>query len=1075
MAIKVGKIFKRVFITLGVILVLFVAAAFAIPYFYKDRLLDEAKKFANTQVNATVDFDNDQVEISLLWTFPNFKFSIGDFSVTGKDEFEGKKLANIGNFNFELNLMDVINGDYIVKAIELNEADLYVKVLRNGKANYDIMIPSEEQADTSSSELAFSINEYAINKTNVIYDDETMEVYLDIKDFNHSGKGDFTTTQFDLETRTDIAAVTFAMGGINYLSKAKVGATLNARINTAEGTYELLDNSLEVNALELKADGKATMKEGSDDIGLDFKFSAPNTSFASVLSLVPAAYNSSFKDITTKGTFNFDGYAKGNYNSKKETLPQFAINLDVKDASFKYAELPLGVDDIRVDLKVKSTTSNLDNILVDINDFHFAIGDNPFDVKLKLRTPISDPDIDAKVDGIINLGQLAKAFPMEGVSELSGIVKANLEAKTRISYIDNSEYEKVKLKGMLGISYAKYVSTDLPVVDIKNIAVNFTSNEVDLQDVDVKIGKSDIKASGKLDNILTYFSREKIMTGAIKVKSKLLDLNEIMNAGGGSETATEEVVEDENLATKMSDTTTANASEKIFDQYDFVMAAEFDEIKYDVYDIKNLKTSGHFSPTRADLKNFEVLIGKVDVKANGTLENIYGYLFDEEIIKGVLNVQSNYMNLNQFMNESGAATEPEAAENEPEDMAEVESDLEPIQIPANIDFTLNAAAKELLYDTYKFKNALAQVHIHDQILDISSFTADGFGGKMALNGSYNTQNAAEPTFDLGYNVEQLNIQEIAKQVGLAKRFVPMLEAVYGKFNSDFKIKGVLDKNMYPKVSSLTSSGYFKTFDALVKGSPALNTLSDKLKMPDLSKINLSNTTNFFRIKDGQLEIDPATHQIAGMDVIFGGKHGLNNIMNYDLKMRVPRAMLNKDPIGQAANNAANTGLSALAGQASKLGIKVENSEFLNIGVDIGGTPQKPTFGINLLGAEGKAGESLGNQVTNKVKEEADKLKEEAEAKLNAEKDRIKAEAQAKIDEEKARIKAEADRIKAESEEKAKKLAQQAASDPKGALDSLKGALDNIKTGGLPNVPNPFGGKKDDKEDKKPFGIKNPFK
>ncbi len=1075
MALKVGKIVKKTLKVLGVFLLLFIAAAVAIPYFYKDEILDAGKKFANEQMNATLDFDNDKVSLSLLWTFPDFSFNIGDLTVTGQQEFEGKKLADIGNFNFTLNLMDVWNGNYTINSIELNEADLYVKVLRNGKANYDIMKPSdspttakEEPTTSESGDLKFELKRYAVTKTNVIFDDETSDIYVEIKNLNHSGDGKFTLTNYDLHTLTEIEELTVVMDRIKYFRKTNVEVTFNANINTSTGKYKLLDNSFRLNALVLKAEGEINQR-AAGAMKLDLKFSTPNTAFSSVLSMVPAAYIKDYEAVKTKGTFSFDAYVKGIYNSNTDAIPAFGLNLKINKGEFKYPDLPMAVEDINADISVNSASADLDKMALDVRKFHIKVGKNPFDAKLRLRTPLSDPDIDAKIDGTVNLGELAKAFPMEDVQKLSGIVKANLVAKTKLSYIDNSQYEKVDLKGFLSVANVDYFSKDYPKIKIKNIAMDFTPNAVDLKDFDLKIGKSDIKAVGKLDNILTYFSREKIMKGRLQVKSKLLDLNEI--AGTESSTTKESSPATENTATAMQDTTEATDEMPIFDQFDFEMTVNFDRIIYDVYDITNLKTVGNFTPAKANLSRFEMKIGKVDLQADGTVENVFGYLFDEEVLTGRLNLYSDYMNLNQFMSESGEATEPQAAKEVPADVSEVESDLEPMQIPGNIDLTFTAKFKRMIYDVYDLKNMYAEARVYKHILDISTLRADGFGGAMAMHGLYNTQNPEKPKFEFSYDVKKLDIQAIAKTVGLAKRFVPILESVYGKFNSNFKIEGDLDKNLYPDLSTLAVDGLLKTYDAIVKKSTSLNSLSQQLKIPEIKTLELTNTTNFFHIKDGKFIIDPASHKIKGMDIIFGGAHGLDNSMDYDIKMRVPRSLLNKTKAGQTANNLANTGLGALSGQASKLGIKIEQSEFVNLGIDVGGTVKKPKFGIKLLGAEGKKGETLGDQVSNTIKEEADKIAKDAKAKFDQEAARLKAEAEAKLT-------AEKERLRKEAEAKARKLAAQAAKDPASAVDSLKNTINNIGKGGLPNVKNPFGGGKDDKDkkgNKKPFGgIKNPF-
>ncbi len=187
---------------------------------------------------------------------------------------------------------------------------------------------------------------------------------------------------------------------------------------------------------------------------------------------------------------------------------------------------------------------------------------------------------------------------------------------------------------------------------------------------------------------------------------------------------------------------------------------------------------------------------------------------------------------------------------------------------------------------------------------------------------------------------------------------------------------------------------------------------------------------------------------------FGGSHSLDQKMDYDLKMRIPKKLLDKTGLGKSASE----GMKALSGQASKLGINIDEAEFLNVGVDIGGTTSKPTFIPKVLGAEGKSGKSMGDQVKDNLKEEAEKLKKEAEEKVKAEAEKIKKEAE-------DRAKAEAERLSKELENKAKaeaeRLAKQAKdnAEAKRIRDSidaaLKAAKEKLLKDKLKGVPNPF--------------------
>lgn len=1048
MAFKAGKWVKRIFIGLGALVLIFIIAAITLPIIFKKQILETVKSAANEQLNATVDFED--VSLSLIWTFPNFSFSLKGLTVTGKEEFDGLKLADVKDISLRLNLWKVMGGEYVVNGFEVDEPKLYVKVLNNGKANYDIVksdstATTEEETSSESSDFKLGIRYYAINNADIVYDDAVGGIYTEIKNLTHRGSGDLGTANFDFFTKTTIDAITVTMDRVAYLNKTKVDAKINLGVEMSADKMliNLLDNSVKLNALELNAEGGIEMK--GDDINFKkLKLNTPNTSFAAVLSMIPAAYTQDFSDVKTNGAFNFDANIDGTYNAT--TYPAFGVNLGVKNADFQYPDLPLGVKDINTQVAINSKSSDLDQMTIDVSKFHMKLGSNPFDATLKLRTPMSDPDIDTKVDGKINLDELSKAFPMEGM-ELSGLIEANLVAKTKLSYVEKQAFDKVDMKGLLGISKMVYKAEGMPDVLVNNMKMDFTPNNVNLEDFDVKIGKSDIKANGKLDNILTYFSRDKIMTGNLIVRSNLLDLDEMM--GPTDSTATT----DEAAATNMVDTTTAAASVDVFDRWDFAADFECKQMKYDVYDIKNIKAKGAFSPSRAKMSNFEMLIGKVDMKANGELENVFGYLYDNEVLKGNLSLSSNYMNLNQFMTETGEATEP-APEPTPADPETVETEYEPIIVPANIDFHLTSTFNTLIYDIYKLKNVYGDLRVKDSKVEIVNLVCNAFGGRIALNGEYNTQNPEVPKFAFGYDMANLAFEKVAKGAPFITYFVPALDAVIGRFNSSFKINGDLAQNLYPKMETINAEGLLETFDASLKGIEPLQKLSNKLKVKELGDIVVKNTKNFFKIEDGKFIVEPFAFNHAGIDMTFGGGHGLDQKMDYDMKMRIPRKLLDKAGLG----NAADAGMKAIQSQASKLGIAVNDAEFLNFGVDVGGTTTKPTFSPKLLGAEGKSGESLGDEVKESLKEEAEKIKEKAEEKVKEETDKLKKEAE-------ERARKEAERLAEEAKEKARKEAERLAAKAANA-EEAKRIRDSVETAAK---------KKAEELLKKKNPFKNPFK
>src|SRR5690606_23229718 len=141
------------------------------------------------------------------------------------------------------------------------------------------------------------------------------------------------------------------------------------------------------------------------------------------------------------------------------------------------------------------------------------IGGNPFEGFFKLKTPVSDPDVDAKMKGTINLGDLAKAFPVAGTEALNGIVSADMTLKAKMSDVDAGRYEQVQANGFFNIADMLYDAVDMPPVKINELKTTLAPKNLTISNFDGKLGKSDLRASGSMDNVLAYFSTDKTMRG----------------------------------------------------------------------------------------------------------------------------------------------------------------------------------------------------------------------------------------------------------------------------------------------------------------------------------------------------------------------------------------------------------------------------------------------------------------------------------------------------------------------------------------------------------------------------------
>lgn len=617
------KAIKILLITVLVILVALVAT----PFLFKGKILNLVKTQINKNINASVSFDND-INLSILKSFPNFTLGINDLLIVGKDTFQNDTLANIKNLEIKMDLMSVITGSEIeIQRIYLEEPEINVIVLENGKANYDIAIPdSTIVEDSSQVEYKIALQDFEVKNGNLKYHDHSLDFFMDLIQFNNESKGDFTLSQFPLETTTQVEETTLSFGGITYLSKVNTNLLANILIDLDKMYFGLEENEITLNDVLLKGDGWYQMYEEKSD--MDMKFSAPEVSFKKLISLIPKEFLTDIEDVKTSGIVAFDAFAKGELT--ETSIPSFGANLSVNNATLKYPDLPGSVKDIQLKAKVSNKGGSADNTIVDISAFHANINEDIIDAKMNLKTPVSDPNFIVNAKGNINLDNLKKSIKME-MQNLTGQLNIDLNAKGKLSSIENEQYQDFNANGTLSLSnfiYKEKESTQ--ETRVNNLAFKFSPQSVSLENLVGTIGKSDFKAFGKLDNFYGYLFGEEKLQGKVDFRSNYFNLNPFLS---------DETNETDNP--QPNDTVAMEAMD-IPENLDITLSSKINTLIYD--NLKLEKVSGDIQ-----VKDKKLLLENIKSNIFGGSVNISG-IYDSKNISNPmadLSLQLNKLNIQE--------------------------------------------------------------------------------------------------------------------------------------------------------------------------------------------------------------------------------------------------------------------------------------------------------------------------------------------------------------------------------------------------------------------------------------------
>jgi vacuolar-type H+-ATPase subunit H len=478
-----------------------------------------------------------------------------------------------------------------VKSILVENPLINGIVLEDGRVNWDISDekPLTETAETteedSESTMSVSLKRFAISGGRIYYVDQTSDIDASLEGFSLELRGDFSVEQTELKLSSDVDRINAKMGGIRYLKDAVFELDLLAAANMVENRYTLKENLITLNGLTLGTEGEVLLMDGGA-MDLDLRFFSRETSFKTLLSLVPAVYLQDFESLETSGSLQLDGTVSG--IMKDTILPDLTLSLQVKDGYFSYPDLPRDVSDVQIALNLDYKGADMDASRVDLVQLHLLLGGNPFDMVMQVDHPISDMHVAGRVEGIIDFATLKDVVPLEDV-DLRGRLETKLRWDALMSNIEKEQYDQVDLDGSLLIEGVLVESPDIPVpVILEEVNMAFNPSIVELNTFDLMLGSSDLHMNGELENFIPYVFDGQTVSGHLNLSSTLLNANELLpeEEAGSMEDG---VVASDSIVPVSPDSLAQPLGIKIPENIDFAMAVDMQRVEFNDLVIENMK------------------------------------------------------------------------------------------------------------------------------------------------------------------------------------------------------------------------------------------------------------------------------------------------------------------------------------------------------------------------------------------------------------------------------------------------------------------------------------------------------
>ncbi len=510
----------------GTVILSVLLALLLVPLVFGDRIASRLKAEIASSVNARVDWHS--ASVGLLRDFPNASLSLNRLTVVGVQPFPGDTLASVKQARLVLDIASVIgflrHGDpIVVREVVLRDPRLALRVLPDGRTNWDITRPSRAAASGSGRNVAVTLRNLQLIGATITLDDQQSRLVLALHGLDESLRGDFASEKVVLSSRTTVDSAFMRFAGIPWMSRVAIHLNADVDADLRAKKFTVRTDTLRLNELLVAFAGSATL--GKPDVALDLTFSTPGTAFRDILSLVPAVYAHDFAKLRTAGTMSVSGRVHGSYGPR--AFPAFALRATVDNAGFQDPSLPLPARGIFMDLAVDNPGGHVDSTVVNLKRFHAELGGRPIDARLVVRTPVSDPDVDLRLVGALDLADLARTVKLPDVKTLAGLVSADVAMRARLSDVNAARYDRVDASGVANASRIAVASSSLPhAVSVDTAALRFTPRTAQLTAFVGRAGNSDFRANVSLDNLLGFVMHGDDLRGTGSVASSRFDLAE---------------------------------------------------------------------------------------------------------------------------------------------------------------------------------------------------------------------------------------------------------------------------------------------------------------------------------------------------------------------------------------------------------------------------------------------------------------------------------------------------------------------------------------------------------------------
>ncbi|TAH28202.1 MAG: hypothetical protein EAZ06_10865 [Cytophagales bacterium] len=332
--------------------------------------------------------------------------------------------------------------------------------------------------------------------------DEDSDNQYDIKIISSEADFHFVNSNWDINLNADVVSNQLKFNKLPFFKNTPMKIKSSIKYIEENEKYIINPSQIDVSNAIFNLTGFVTL---DNKPYVDLKFSEKNSDIKTMLSLIPEKISKPLERYKSNGSVYFNGIVKGYFNRGNKPLVE--MKFGCKNVQFNHPDYDISIKnagflgEYSIGMGEKKSISYFS-----LKNIHATFEDKDLDGEMKLNN-LNEPELDFKIKTTLNINHVLKYFPQENIESAEGLVGINLTFSGKTDEIKNKIYTSVSSSGDINLQNTtiKLKNKDW-VFNQLNGEFLFDNTDISIKELKCSAGKSDIKFTGTLKNIIPFFT-----------------------------------------------------------------------------------------------------------------------------------------------------------------------------------------------------------------------------------------------------------------------------------------------------------------------------------------------------------------------------------------------------------------------------------------------------------------------------------------------------------------------------------------------------------------------------------------